>query len=159
MEIRVTVEGAIPIAQRYERAPKIMEELFTSNFRTLGGHVAWVMRTHMQPKKYTGQMERSVSWEVAPRPPWVAIGPTAPHAQYVLNGTPPHWAPIQPLLRWAEWKLGDAKAAYKVQRKIAKFGTEGYDFLEMTMQDARFQSALVNTAGRLGMDLVARLEK
>jgi hypothetical protein len=45
---------------------------------------------------------------------------------FVRMGTRPHWAPIGPLKRWAAVKLGDEKAAYPVQRSIAKYGTSMY---------------------------------
>jgi hypothetical protein len=101
-------------------------------------------------------MERSVSSEVSPR--MLKVGPTAPYAGWVRLGTGPHWVPIEPLKEWAKWKLGNASLAYPIQKKIARFGTEGFDYLEMTLQDARFQTALANTAERLGIELVAEIE-
>jgi hypothetical protein len=157
MQISVSVVGALPIAARFKRAPEIMKELFEANFTTLGGTIAWVMREQMAEKKYTGDMERSVQWEVQSSPPQLKVGPEASHSVFVKEGTAPHWAPIEPLIAWAHWKLGDAKAAYMVQKKIAAFGTEGHDFIEMTLQDGRFQAALTNTARRLGTDLVAKV--
>jgi hypothetical protein len=47
----------------------------------------------------------------------------APYAPYVEYGTGPHWAPIGPLLLWARRVLGHARAAYAVQRAIARRGT------------------------------------
>lgn len=50
---------------------------------------------------------------------------TSEYVWYVEEGTDPHWAPIGPLKLWAIRKLGDERAAYAVQRAIAKRGTEG----------------------------------
>src|SRR5262245_50297061 len=47
----------------------------------------------------------------------------APYAPYVEYGTGPHWAPIGPLLLWARRVLGNERAAYAVQRAIARRGT------------------------------------
>jgi hypothetical protein len=55
----------------------------------------------------------------------VFTGAQAPYAPYVEEGTPPHWAPIGPLLLWARRVLGNERAAYAVQRAIARRGTRG----------------------------------
>jgi hypothetical protein len=59
----------------------------------------------------------------------VRFGPDAKHAVFVLEGTRPHWAPIEPLKEWARRKLGDADIGYAVQHKIARQGTDARDFL------------------------------
>jgi hypothetical protein len=50
---------------------------------------------------------------------------TSDYVHYVEENTRPHWAPIQPLKLWAIRVLGDERAAYAVQRKIALMGTRG----------------------------------
>jgi hypothetical protein len=50
---------------------------------------------------------------------------TSDYVKYVEENTRPHWAPIRPLKRWAIRVLGDERAAYAVQRKIALMGTRG----------------------------------
>jgi len=61
----------------------------------------------------------------------VFTGAQAPYAPYVEEGTSPHWAPIGPLLLWARRVLGNERAAYAVQRAIARRGTRGrYMFRE-----------------------------
>jgi hypothetical protein len=55
----------------------------------------------------------------------VFTGAQAPYAPYVEEGTAPHWAPIGPLLLWARRVLGNERAAYAVQRAIARRGTRG----------------------------------
>ena len=93
--------------------------------RDLGRTVTWVMRNELEPVRYTGALERSVSTyiEASRSEVKLTVGPTVPHALYIRYGTRPHWAPIAPLKRWAMWKLGDAKAGYAVQRSIAAHGT------------------------------------
>ena len=53
----------------------------------------------------------------------IADGSGAPMATTEI-GSPPHFAPIEPLKEWARLKLGDERAAYAVQKKIAREGTE-----------------------------------
>lgn len=67
-----------------------------------------------------------------------------PYLKYIENGTRPHWAPIDPLIRWVKEKripTGDGKkgnlptekqVAYMVQHKIAKEGTQGTPYVEQT---------------------------
>jgi len=55
----------------------------------------------------------------------VFTGAQAPYSPYVEEGTAPHWAPIGPLLLWARRVLGNERAAYAVQRAIARRGTRG----------------------------------
>ena len=55
----------------------------------------------------------------------VFTGAQAPYARAVEEGTAPHWAPTQPLLLWARRVLGNERAAYAVQRAIARRGTRG----------------------------------
>jgi len=58
------------------------------------------------------------------------IGPSVHYAPYVQYGTRPHWAPIEPLKRWVRKKFGgDDDAAYAVQWKIAREGTDRQDYL------------------------------
>jgi hypothetical protein len=60
-----------------------------------------------------------------------AGGPAARYALFVHEGTLPHWAPIEPLKRWAKKVLGDENAAYAVQKKIAEHGTKPTKYLEI----------------------------
>jgi hypothetical protein len=86
----------------------------------------------------------------------VGVGPGAPHGICVEGGTKPHWAPIAPLKLWARRILGDEKAAYAVQRKIAKVGTKANPFMQRAADkeqgriDAFFAAAGTRTVQRMG---------
>jgi len=56
-------------------------------------------------------------------------GYTADYAKAVEEGSRPHWPPIQPLLGWARRVLGNESAAYAVQQKIAREGTNPVGFV------------------------------
>lgn len=64
----------------------------------------------------------------------VIWGYRASYAQYVEEGTRPHWAPIEPLKLWAQRVLGNERAAWAVQQKIADEGTEGQGFVAAGVQ-------------------------
>lgn len=79
-----------------------------------------------------------------------------PYAKFVDEGTPPHFPPIGPLLRWAERVLGDRRAAYAVQIAISRRGTAVQNFSQQTRDRAApeirmlYQRAIQRFARRLG---------
>jgi hypothetical protein len=52
-----------------------------------------------------------------------------PHAAPMEYGTDPYWAPIQPLIEWAERVAGDPGLGYYVQWKIAQEGIDAQPYL------------------------------
>jgi len=52
-----------------------------------------------------------------------------PHAAPMEFGTDPYWAPIQPLIEWAERVAGDPGLGYYVQWKIAQEGIDAQPYL------------------------------
>lgn len=151
------------------KAPRITADMIEKNLRTLGYKLMAVMRKVLRPVKYTGALERSVSstYSASGTSFQIVIGPTAPHRAYVRDGTRPHWAPLAPLEKWAEWKLGDKSAAVAVQRSIAKRGTStwierrglgdghgGYDYVTRTLSDGGARSQIEATAQRILGDIV-----
>lgn len=140
--------------EMFQRMPKQMQRIMESEARPLGKSIVEVMRQELEPVKYTGALERSVSSEIDIRKAQVImkIGPTADHAAFVRYGTRPHWAPIAPLKAWAAWKLGDANAAYAIQRSIAQHGTSRWaehlygsranDYVSRTMNRTQTRSAM-----------------
>lgn len=163
-----------PTIKRIANIESKFAEMAQVNMRTLGTKTARIMTKVIEPVKYKGTMERSISSEISVRGRDVGltVGPTAPESWYVFYGTKPHWAPIEPLKEWARWKLGDEKLGYAVQKSIAKYGTNrgfslqgldgtwisqygvGMDFLNVVMERGDFQTAVLATARRLGVDLV-----
>lgn len=81
-------------------------------------------------------------------------GYKAPHAPHVEFGTAPHWAPIEPLKRWAALILGDESAAYAVQQKIAKYGTPPQPFVRPGLAETR--RVLKATGQNLKADMARR---
>lgn len=67
----------------------------------------------------------------------VFTGAQASYAPYVEEGTAPHWAPIGPLKLWARRVLGNERAAYAVQRAIARRGTRGRHMFRDAMAAVR----------------------
>ncbi len=125
VDLSIETQGIQAAAERYRRAPRVVDDYIQKNLRGLGKVLVAKMRHELKPVKYTGSTERSVSIEYTANAPYytLEVGPTSPNAKFVRTGSKPHYAPIGPLKRWAAWKLGDANAAYAIQKSIAKFGT------------------------------------
>ena len=153
---------------RLQKFSKYFQESLYVNFRTLGIKTTRLIQRELNPVRYKGTLERSISFEIDMSGRRLSIGPTAAHAKYIYYGTKPHWAPIAPLKEWARWKLGDEKAAWAVQRSIAKYGTSRWAarryggkgenlFLDRVIACGDFQQAIRAFQERVGRDLVVRL--
>lgn len=178
MSVKLSLEaqGFGIAVERWHRAPRTLADLIEKNLRTIGKVFADKMRRELKPVKYTGETERSVSTEYQASPPWysITVGPTSKNAKFVRTGSKPHVPPIAPLKRWAAWKLGDANAAYAVQKSIAKQGTSQYlkrkgigehvtghgiglDFVTRTRNRGDVKLAIERTGQRIGADLAKAL--
>ena len=164
------------LVARLNAAPRTTADLIEKNLRTVGASLTRAMRKELAPVKYKGTLERSVSTSYSAEHPYyiLRVGPTAPHAKVVRTGSRPHWVPIAPLREWARWKLGDANAAYAVQKSIAKKGTSmyllrkglaerteygyGLDYPGRTMQRGDVQLMLERTSKRIPLDIIDELE-
>lgn len=133
----------------------------------LGNQTREFARDELADVRYRGTLDSSFVVDVDRAKLEANIYPTAEHAAFVREGTPPHWAPIGPLRAWAAAKLGDANLAYPVQKGIAqsgtsmyqlrKRGTKGNPWPERTIERGDFQSALNIMAERLGTEIEARI--
>lgn len=75
------------------------------------------------------------------------------YAAFVDQGTPPHFPPIAPLLRWARRKLGNERAAYAVQAAIGERGTAAQNFVATT------EAKVSPTIARLYVDQIRRYSR
>ena len=168
------IENPDQLINKFRKFPTIMPQVVYANFVTLGIKVTRIMQHVLEPARFKGRLEGSVSSEIDVAGITLEVGPTAEHALYTFYGTRPHWAPIEPLKEWARVKLGDEGAAYAIQKSIARYGTSrgylgikgnwigptggiGLDFLRMTTERGDFKSNVTNTARRLGADLVTKM--
>jgi len=113
------------LSRRWQKVPENFDRIVEPELRQLGHAIAYYMRQEVKEIQYTGALAQSISSqiEIGNKRYSLIVGPTVEHAKYVKYGTRPHWAPIEPLKRWAKWKLGDERLAYAVQHSIAKYGT------------------------------------
>ena len=62
----------------------------------------------------------------------------AKHSEAMEYGTKPYWMPIDPLKEWARRKLGDEKAAYAIQKSIAKKGIRAQPFMRPALFGVKY---------------------
>ena len=143
-------------ATKFAQAPQWSKKFVRKNMLTLGGRVVYIMRQVVKQNRYTGELEQSIMSEYTEgATPKIEIGPTAKRGKWdagllLEHGTRPHTPPFEPIRRWAEFK---GLPAGGVWYNITQFGTEAHPFLDRTMQDGRTQTALKNTAQRIGADI------
>lgn len=164
MEVRFscTVRGLKPILERL-RDPRFQQSV-QKNFSQLGAKVVKIECEELKSIRDTGYLSQSVQYMVGPMK--VTIGPSAPYTLYVYGGGRPHWVGVGRIAGWAARK---GLNPYRVQKSIAlrgtsvwaaaKYGTSGGNpFPERTLKRGDTQAAIQQTANRIGVDLVARIE-
>lgn len=126
--IRVDGSEVTVLAVKYRTTADQMSKIIYPEMKQLGSALMTYMRQELRAVKYTGALERSVSADISlsGRESRLSVGPVAPHTPYVRMGTKAHWVPIEPLKRWAAYKLGDEKAAYAVRWAIHQRGTSAW---------------------------------
>lgn len=124
------------------------------------------MRDTMEPVKWKGELEQSVS-VISVDEQKVVIGPDARHTKYVRHGTGPHTPPFSKIYHWTVTKLGgNQRDAYKIwwgirergtsQFAARTFGTSGdFPFPELTLEKPEAQETLQDTADEIGEKLIA----
>jgi hypothetical protein len=91
-----------------------------------------------RPPVDIGQLKRS--FRVQPTPDGAVVDNTSPQAVWMEYGTRPHWAPLSPLLAWAQRKArgGNIRSAYALakgtQLAIAKRGTAPRHFWQRSLK-------------------------
>lgn len=165
VDVRIDVEGLDELERSFRDFPRIYKHYATANLTALGGRVIYFCRQELADVRYTGALEQSFTADVDSDKTSLTVYPRAKHAAFVRPGTRPHWAPIEPLKRWAAAKLGDERAAYPVRWSIRTHGTSMYQQQKRgtkanpwplrVVARGDFATAMRATAERLGKDLAA----
>lgn len=144
MEVRVQLDNAAVITRAFAQAPAmVLDELET----TVGSLMAYLHRETAENTPTAAGLLRQ-AWitrvDVLAQLDAVfgRLTNPLPYALPVEVGTKPHWAPLAPLINWAEQKLhlaGDEAeaAARSIQRKIASRGTLARGMAHFALADAR----------------------
>lgn len=137
------------------RMQSMRDEFVMRNFIALGKRIEYLVRQVIQPHRYTGELDSSVTSEVSGTR--VEIGPTATAGGYdrgliLERGTRPIFnVPFEPIRQWAEFRGLPAGAVWM---KIRQEGVAPHPWLDDVVARGDFQTALEHTAQRIGLDLV-----
>lgn len=144
MQLALSVSTAAAVSGAFLRAPAILlEELETA----MGSAVAYLLReTQENTPTAMGTLRRSFigRTDVVALLDSVfgSVSSPLPYALPVELGTKPHHPPLEPLITWAEVKLGLAgdeaeAAALAIQRKIGRVGTMAHGMAHFALADGR----------------------
>jgi len=99
------------------------------------------------PIVFTGYMARNLK-VIHNQPLRGVVYAGAKYSPGVEYGTGPHLVPIEQLRRWARLKLKDESAAYPIQKKILRRGTDKHPWFYPAVEDSllfikrRFEKSL-----------------
>ncbi|HAG52464.1 MAG TPA: hypothetical protein DCL21_01620 [Alphaproteobacteria bacterium] len=111
-----------------EITPKIAREIFSKSMTVMRNEAI----TQANNFSDTGEITSKIQLKVLSVDSINLIS-GANHSAPMEYGTQPHWAPIDPLKKWASRKLGDEKIGYAVQKKIAKEGTQAKPYMRSAL--------------------------
>lgn len=164
MEVRVQIDNAAAITRAFVQAPAmVLDELQA----TMGSLMAYLHRETAENTPTAAGLLRqawlpSVQVNAATDMVIGRLTNPLPYALPVEQGTRPHWAPLAPLINWAEQKLhlaGDEAeaAARAIQRKIASRGTLARGMAHFALADARstIEAEFADCAQRIKARLAA----
>ena len=157
MPVTITVksDGVLEaISAKLSDAPAWLPDIYEIHMPLLGHAVEEVMVTLLEPHRYTGALQDSVTSDYDGGRKEVAIYPTAQRGAWdggtILElGTRPHTPPFGPIAAWAEFR---GLPAFPIWWGIVEHGTQAHPFLQRTLDDYRTQTAMDGTAGRIATD-------
>lgn len=142
MELRREIKGNIPLQAAFRKAPKIAQEEMTR--ATWESELLFQREAQEETPAGIGA-GGGLRGSISAREPIVLadtvlgmVGSPLNYAVPVEIGSKPHMPPVQPLIDWAEHKLGADPAeaigiGFAVARKIKKHGTEGVHMFEKAL--------------------------
>lgn len=89
------------------------------------------------PIAVTGDLRRSIHYEVAPSVFQAVIEPDIVYAGSVEAGGPPRWVSVKPGTPLEKWAKLKGLNPYAVQRSIARKGTQPHPFVKPTYEKTK----------------------
>lgn len=162
MQLSLDMTTAVAITAAWHAAPEIvLDELETA----MGNAVLYLQReTQERTPTAMGTLRQSfiagVDVVALLDSVFGTVGSPLPYAMPVEMGTKPHYPPLEPLITWAEVKLGlegdeAESAALGIQRKIGRFGTPGHGMARYALIDG--QSTIAMEFAEAAERIVARV--
>lgn len=161
MSLVIQSDGVLEaVAAKLENLPDWMPQIVARHFEDLGQNVQHVMQGKLEPHRYTGRLSESVAAEYAQGEQELRIYPTATRRGHdagtlLEEGTGPiPNAPFGPIKAWADFR---GLPAFPIWWKIRQVGIDEHPFLARTLQDYATQTAMMNTAHRIVLDMALEL--
>ena len=158
-KLSISSEDLNKLGQSFASAGQWHGEFIDENMRGLGRRIAYLMQRQIERHRYTGALSDSVRSQYDSGARRLEIGPTAKRGRYdagllLQRGTRPiARLPFAPIAAWAEHR---GLPAGPVWWKIKTKGVDAHPFLEETLERGDTQTALKNTAKRIGVQFVTR---
>jgi len=145
------------IANAFAQADRAAGQFVNGNMEGLGRRIAFIMRQQIRQHRYKGDLEASIQSQYSVQGFKLEIGPTAKRGNYdagllLQRGTRPiPNAPFGPIAMWARFR---GLPAGPVWWSIKTRGVKAHPFLEETLERGDTQTAIRNTALRIGINLI-----
>lgn len=142
------------VQQAIATLPSWMPAILRSHMPPLGDRIAEVMRTQVEPHRYTGALSDSIESEYQDSDYSVSIHPTATRGNYdagailELGTKPIRRAPWEPIKAWAEFR---GVPAFPVWYAIRTRGVRAHPFLDRTLAESA--GPMTETARRIVTDV------
>lgn len=133
---------------------------FDKHFPALGRKIAEAMKNQVRPRRYTGALEGSITFNYDPSKVEVVIGPQAKRGNYdagliLQQGTRPANVPWRPIGAWAMFRNRTSFQARAIWLGIRAHGVAPHPFLTETLNRGDVQRALEETAEKVGLEIAA----
>ena len=158
-QLSITSEDLNKLGASFASAGQWHGEFVDANMRGLGRRIAYLMRQQIRHHRYKGTLEESVTSAYDPGAMKLEVGPTAKRGKYdagliLQRGTGPiARLPFAPIAAWAAFR---GLPAGPIWFKIREKGIDAHPFLEETLARGDTQTALKNTAKRIGVQFVVK---
>jgi hypothetical protein len=157
-QLQIDDKELVAVGQKLSDVAASLPQMIGEELRWAGNQFVVLEKNIVATKRWTGDTERSIQI-LAATDNYVLIGPDlsiAPHAEHLIGGGTPHFAPFAKILDWVETKKGEGpEAAKKVWWKIAQSGTPAFPFPEMAFQQG--EPILSELAMRIGTKVIGEI--
>lgn len=151
-ELQIVFDGASTISF-LRKVTEGLPQAILDQLTAVSTVVAGVMREKAS-QGATGDLKRSIRPVIDPELNTAVIKPSAPYGDAVETGSKPHWAPIGPLIPWAEMH---GINPYALRWSIAQKGTQPHPYIVPTYDQTAPQVPSMFAEGLKALFLEARL--
>ncbi len=160
-DFTITSDGVLEaFGAKLDDVAEWFPEIVGRHMPLLGSALEDVMHTLLEPNRYTGALQDSITSEYDQVARAVSIYPQAQRGNFdagallELGTGPIPNAPWGPIKEWADFR---GLPAFPVWWAIREHGVKPHPFLQRTLDDLRTQTAMEGTAFRMVSDMAIEL--